>query len=153
MTLTRFVLLATLILLAPFIALSYHGCAFGPGLADWEAELCGGYSVVRISASDIVISDSRSGIVVPAKVIELDHDDRFIIVKQEHRDERGPGYPDEPQEDRAPDPGYWVIDTSTREVYGPLPEDMWLLVCGDLGVPAGFQLRDVHSFRSKAKRE
>ena len=135
--------------------LSCPGCAgfdvvteWGPGHADFVAPLPGGYFVYRTSAHRIIIApDSwhESTPIIPAKVVELDHDDAFVIARQQRLRPRGPG--DSYEE---PVPGafsYWILNVRTPQVWGPLSEDEFRGKRSQLGVAPALKLRDVYDYR------
>ena len=131
-------------------ALLLAGCSdwmIGPGMADFSAELCGGYSVWRTSAHQITIHRNDSAPRIPAKVCELGHDHRFIIAKQNHLKLRSL----DPQDGyMEPDPGvfsYWILDTDGPTAYGPLTQAEFLQKRQELGVPDSITLKDVYEYR------
>ncbi|WP_282942172.1 DUF3997 domain-containing protein [Paenibacillus sp. RC67] len=101
------------------------GCA---GLGDYDISLPGGYSVVRTSAHQVTISRQVSeGVwgerVVPAKVVQIAWDERYILAKQV-------GLMNDPMRTNSsyqiPDEsvvGYWIIDIQTDETRGPMTEE------------------------------
>ena len=136
--------------LAFFIA----GCgdfAIGPGAADFSTKLCGDYYVHRASAHQIHVSPmswSSGTPIIPVKVVELGHDQRFVIAKQNHLKRRSP---DNPQDTyMEPDPGvfsYWILDVSTPKAYGPLTEDDFRKKRKEVGVPEELTMKNVYSYR------
>ena len=122
------------------------GCeiGFGPGIQDFEAKLPGGCYIWRSSAHQISIKGS---IEIPVKVLELDHDDSFLIVKQQDLQPRSPqdlydGYM-EPKPDAF---HFWIANLKTHDVYGPLTTEEFDRKRKDLGVPGELRMRDVYTF-------
>ena len=132
-------------------ALLYYFGLFGCGWSDFSAELCGGYYVYASSAHQIHVSPSSWNSEtqrIPEKVVDLGHDDRFIIAKQNHLKRRSPNNPSDTY--MEPDPGvysYWILDTSIPKAYGPLTEEEFKKTRKDLGVPSKLAMKDVYSFR------
>lgn len=147
----RFALLFTVLL---------SGCgdidfAIGPGMSDFSAPLCGKYHLIRSSAHTIKVSPMSYGSstpIIPVKVVELGHDSRFVIAKQNVLRRRSP---DNPQDTyMEPDPGnfqYWILDTKTPEVYGPLTKEAFDKKRKELGAPNAIRMKDVYSYRPQNK--
>lgn len=98
------------------------GC---PGVADYDLDLPGNYSVVRISAHDVNISPKREfgygPPVIRAKVTEVAWDDTYIITKQvslkpDPKSSNGYRIPDENNY------RYWIIEFETGKLIGPLDD-------------------------------
>ena len=130
------------------------GCqpvAFGPGLQDFSATLPHGYFIHRTSAHQIMVAPqswSPDTPIIPTKVIELDHDNRYIIAKQQLLERRSPSNPNDTYE--QPKPGafqYWILDMQTPEVYGPLTVEEFDRERTRLAVPSELQLHDVYDYR------
>ena len=134
------------LLLSSLVFLS--GC-FGSG--DFSAELCGGYYVYATSAHQIHVSPSSWNSEtqrIPVKVVELGHDDRFIIAKQNHLKRRRPNDPGDTY--MEPNPGvysFWILDTSIPKAHGPLTKDDFDKRRIELGVPNELEMKDVYSYR------
>lgn len=82
---------------------------------------------------------------IPAKVVELGHDERFIIAKQNHLKRLSPD-----STYMAPNPGifsYWIIDVSIPKAYGPLTEVVFKSKRQELRIPDELMLKDVNSYR------
>ncbi len=130
------------------------GCgpfAIGPGAADFSAKLCGDYYVHRISAHQIQVSPmswNRDTPIIPTKVVELGHNQRFIVAKQNHLKRRSP---DNLQDTyMEPNPGvfsYWILDVSAPKAYGPMTEDEFWPQRKALGVPDVLTMKNVYSYR------
>ena len=132
------------------LAFLYYFGLIGCGGSDFTSELCGGYYVYETSTHQVHVSSSSWNSDtprIPEKVVDLGHDDRFIIAKQNHLKRRNLRPSDTYME---PDPGvysYWILDTSIPKVYGPLTEEEFKKTRRDLGVPVELEMKDVHSFR------
>ena len=86
---------------------------------------------------------------IPANVVELGHDKRFILAKRNELKRRNPDDPNDPY--MLPDPGvfdYWILDTRTPIVYGPFTLDEYTAKRTELGVPNRIKLKDVNAYRS-----
>ena len=100
------------------------GCA---GLADYEADLPGGYSIVRTSAHSVFIAPKTGegnwgSNVNPTKVTEVLWDEKYILAKQL-------GLKDDPKSSNGyqiPEKQsvhYWILEYETGETTGPLNEE------------------------------
>jgi hypothetical protein len=139
-----------------FMALAFFvaGCgdfAIGPAVADFSAKLCGDYYVHRAAAHQIQISPMRwrgDTPIIPEKVVELGHDQRFVVAEQNHLKRRSP---DNLQDTyMEPDPGvfsYWILDVSVPKAYGSLTEDEFWKKRKELGVSDELTMKDVYSYR------
>ncbi len=122
----------------------------GPGVQDFVAHIAGDYSILRSSAHQIQIaSNSRidSTPIIPTKVIECDTDGRFVIAKRQGLKRRSPNNPDDTYEE--PDPqvfDYWILDTRTPRVYGPLTFEQFTAKKKELALSPSLRLKDVYSF-------
>jgi Protein of unknown function (DUF3997) len=116
---------------------------------DFTAKLCGGYQVIQGSAHTAKVSpvncNHKAAPFIPAKVVELGNDERFIIAKQNHLKRLSP--------DRTymvPVPGifsYWILDTTIPKAYGPLTENEFKSKRQELKIPQELTLKDVNSYR------
>ena len=100
------------------------GCA---GLADYEADLPGGYSIVRTSAHSVFIAPKTGegnwgSNVIPTKVTEVVWDEKYILAKQL-------GLKDDPKSSNGyqipenQSVHYWILEYETGETTGPLNEE------------------------------
>ena len=115
------------------------GCSdfvVSPSHNDFSTPLCGGYKLSRSSAHQIGVWNVTP--VIPAKVVELGHDKRYIIAKQNHL------------KNSIPDPGvfsYWIVDTTGNKHYGPFTKSEFDKNRKKLTVPLGLSMKDVHSYK------
>src|SRR4051812_34472947 len=102
------------------------GCAvnIGPGLSDFRVSGPIGYCIYRSSTHQISVipCDGRrdDSPRIPAKVIECDFNDRFLIAKRGGLRRRNENIPNDTYEE--PDPkvlDFWILDASVPKVYGP----------------------------------
>ena len=135
------------IALAGFIL---SGCGLG-GFADFSAELCGGYILARNSSHDIWVVPKTGWTSPPPmifpKVVEVGHDQCFIVVKRQELKQRNP---DNPNEVLEPVPGvfdYWILDTTTPIAHGPFTLEEYTVKRTELGVPESIVLKDVYEYR------
>ena len=88
--------------------------------------------------------------IIPSKVVDVGHDDRFIIAKQNVLRRRSPNDPKdtymEPDRNKFQ---YWILDTSRPEVYGALTAMAFDEKRKELGVPEGIRMKDVYAYRSQ----
>ncbi len=127
-----------------FAILFAAGCqiGFGPGVLDWRYDLPGGCYIRRASSHRIEIGGR---IEIPAKVVELDFDNRFLIAKQQHLTERSHG-----DSYLIPDKGsfsWWIGDFKTGTTIGPLDELEFAAQRKALGVSAELVLHDVYDYK------
>ena len=137
------------------IILFQVGCKPFPGefagQADFDATLPHGYTLWRSSAHQIAVEQGSSlGTGIPPKVVELGHNNDFIIAKQNHLRRRNEGTPSDTYEE--PEPGvfsFWILDLRPSQVktFGPLTENEFAAKRSELGVPQDLKLRDVYEYR------
>ena len=128
-----------------------NGCddiACWPTQSDFSAKLCGDYYIHRSSAHQISVSPISwfgDTPIIPAKIVELGHDDRFIIAKQNHLKLRGSKH-----SYMEPNPGlysYWILDVSVPKAYGPLTEVEFEKKRKELDIPKKLVMKDINSYR------
>lgn len=86
--------------------------------------------------------------IIPTKVIEIDHDDRFVIAKQQLLERRSPNNPNDTYEQPKPNAfQYWILDLGQPAVYGPLSVGEFDAERKRLGVPTKLRLHDVYDYR------
>lgn len=124
----------------------------GPGMSDFEAPACGGYSIWRTSAHEISVVPkdgwNASTPIIPTKVIECDFDNRFVIAKRQGLKRRSPNDPNDTYEE--PDSSvfdFWILDTSLPKVFGPLSGSEFNRLRLEMKVPTTLRLKDVYHFR------
>jgi len=124
---------------------------FGPGAGDFSAKLCGDYLLFRTSAYHIIISpqncDSTTPI-IPTQVVEVGHDERFIIAKRNELERRSPNDPNDTYMQPTCDVfDYWILDTHIPKVYGSLTQEEFVQKRQELGVPDNVVMKDVYEYR------
>ena len=123
----------------------------GQGRVDDESELCGGYSIWRGSANFVEIINyekQHTTPKIPSKVVEVGHDKRFIIAKQNEKWYKP--NPDDPRRVLDYDVfHYWILDTSVPIAHGPLTLDEYVEKRKELGVPEGIKLMNVYEHTKK----
>lgn len=124
------------------------GC---PGMADYDIDLPGDYSVVRTSGHNIIIapkiSDHLWGMeVIPAKVTEVASDERYILAKQLGL-MRSPNSSSSYAIPNIDDENYWILDFMSNEVYGPMNHDDFIDKKNELGITEEIKLKDVEKLR------
>jgi len=125
----------------------------GPGTADFNVELVGGYELWRTSSHQVTITPkgivTESSPMVPPKVLECGFDDRFIVAKREGLKRRSP----DNSQDTYMEPDrsvvdYWIIDTKKpAKTYGPLSEADFLAKRLQLGVPPSVTMKNISEYR------
>lgn len=147
-------LMALVCLSSPLLVCSFFGSGFddfpSPGHADFSTPLSGGYSVSRTSSHQISVTpdggwnstsdswDSPNRPMIEAKVIELDHDDTFVIAKRQHMAPEGP----------VPNAfSYWILNVKIPQVWGPLSESEFRSKRTELQVDPALKLHDVYDYR------
>ncbi|OGV64698.1 MAG: hypothetical protein A2283_15870 [Lentisphaerae bacterium RIFOXYA12_FULL_48_11] len=122
----------------------------GPGSSDFRTVLAGTYAINRTSPQDITISGGRSRIA--DIVVECNTDGRFIIAKRQGLRRRSPNDPKDTFEE--PDPNlfdYWILDTVSEILVGPLSLDEFKTKRTELGIQTSLELKDVESFNKWKK--
>jgi len=133
-----------------FTALGACDVAFGPGVYDFHTPLSGDYYLFRTSSHQIFIAPLEwqdDTPIIPEKVIELDHNQTWVIAKQQHLRDRSPDDPNDSYQE--PDPGnfsYWILRTRSPEVWGPLSETEFSEMKLSLDVTSSLKLRDVYEY-------
>ena len=111
-----------LIFIIIFLMLVLCAC----GLGDWHYDLPNGYQIVHVNSRQIVCVEkdsadaATSSIIVEAHVSEFCYNDRYIGLKRVDP-------PDDVQEaiDYS-NPVYYIVDMSTKEVYGEMSESEYM---------------------------
>ena len=113
------------VLIISLILLSLSGCA---GVQDYNITLPNDYSVVRGSAHMITINKQRpeggwGEDLIPAKVVEVTWDDKYILAKQLSLQCQDSDNPDNsyhiPDETKV---NYWILEMETGKKFGPFNE-------------------------------
>jgi len=129
----------------------YSGCGFGPRNGDFSAALPHGYFVHRTSGHQIMIAPqgwTPDTPIVPTKVVEMDHDDHFLIAKQQLLERRSPHNPNDTYEQPKPNSfQYWILDLQSPRVCGPLTLAEFEAERSHRGVPQSLRLHDVYDYR------
>lgn len=125
---------------------------FGPGYQDFAASLPHGYMLYRTSAHQITVwpgaGSAEKAEIIPAKVVELAHDDIWLLARQQHLQRRSPNDPRDTYEVPAPDVfSYWIVNMATHERLGPLDESAFTARRSELGIPAALVLHNVYDYR------
>lgn len=124
---------------------------FGPGSQDFTATLPGKYFIHRTSSHYIVIAPETYNDetpIIPTKVIELDHDNHFLIAKQQLLERRSPNDPNDSYEQPKPDAfQYWILDLQVPKAYGPMTLQKFESERAALGVSTALQLHDVYDYQ------
>jgi hypothetical protein len=127
------------------------------GFQDYDFDMCGGYCVVRSSAHNIIVAPklgksswaSSHPTAIPAKVVEVAWDDRFVVAKRQHLSR-----PPSARTHRPVSGSYdfWVIDTRERVRHGPLTAAEFGAKRTQLGVSPDLSLRAVTSYPTRQEQ-
>ena len=122
------------------------------GLADYDIDLPGDYSVVRTSAHKIFISpeigDNNWGPeVIPSEVTEVTWDDNYILVKQlvlmnDPNSSNGYQIPNEDDEH------FWIINYKNGDIFGPLNEEHFVEKKNELGILESVILKKIEDLKN-----
>ncbi|MDQ8209757.1 DUF3997 domain-containing protein [Coraliomargarita sp. SDUM461003] len=134
-------------LLIPF-ALLLSGFA---GSSDYHLELCGGYILSRSSAHQVIVVPyggwSKETPIIEEKVVEIAWDSRYILAKRDHLT------PDQEQKTYMIPSGnysYWILDTQTPSVAGPLTQKELKENTEKLGISELIEsLKDPRTYKKK----
>jgi hypothetical protein len=125
-----------------------YGC---PGRSDFCTKLCGDYYILRTSAQHIQVSpmsfDDNTPM-IPIKVVELGHNQKFIIAKQKHINQGS--FNNRKGTYKKPNPGvldYWILDVTIPKVYGPFSSKEFYKKRTELKVPRGLKMKDVYKYK------
>ncbi|WP_042351613.1 DUF3997 domain-containing protein [Bacillus massiliigorillae] len=109
--------------IATISVLFLTGC---PGASDFDVDLPGEYSIVRLSAHEVKIAPKTSAngwgkAIIPTKVIEAGWNNQYIIAKQvelmkDPKRNNGMEIPDEKNYH------YWILEIKNGKVTGPLDD-------------------------------
>ena len=114
----------------------------GPGNADFNARLAnspkGTFYVYRTNGCNIVISRGWADdfLDIPKKVVELAHDNSFIIAKQDEA--MGRNIPNRIN--------YWILDVRIPKRHGPYTQSEFVAQRKALGVSSALKLKDVYEY-------
>lgn len=147
---------ALILLVFPFFLMGVIG--FGPGVADYSYDLPGGYQLVRSSVHEISIIpkegwDPRNPPpMVPAKVVEVAFDDRYILAKRyelkpDPKSTNGYEIPDETKVQ------YYILDTLTSTMYVCSNLDEFNKRRTALKIPVTLKLKDVASYNVRTREK
>lgn len=139
-------LLITLIISSILLS---SGCA---GLGDYDITLPDGYSVIRTSAHMIKIckqedEESWGEVLIPAKVVEVAWNDKYILAKQlglkRNTDNPNSSYeiPDGTQV------YYWILEMTTQKKFGPFSEKEFIEKKRELKISDNVILKSVDSYK------
>jgi len=130
---------------------------FGPGPADYSYDLPGGYQIVRSSRHDISIIPKEGWdphnppLMIPAKVVEVAFDDRYILAK---RYKLKPAYSGSNNSYEIPDETkveYYILDTLAHKIYVKSNVNEFNNLRDLLKVPTSLKLKDVETFKVRGK--
>lgn len=106
------------------ILLSLSSCSRDPFNDDFIFDLTGGYQLIRTSTYMVTIEHSADNrrLSIPAQVVELAWNDRFILGKQQVIRARGNVPGDTVPVSILGSFNYWIIDLNQTNRYGPMTE-------------------------------
>ncbi|MWV44317.1 DUF3997 domain-containing protein [Paenibacillus sp. HJL G12] len=124
------------------------GCA---GLADYDIDLPGNYSIVRLSAHQIIIApkltdDSWGSAVIPTEVASVGWNDDFILAMQysmmkDPTSSNGYEIPDTSKMN------YWIIDIGQNQIRGPMNLTDFDETKTKLKIPETLKLKDIDKIK------
>jgi hypothetical protein len=122
---------------------------FGPGANDFSYALAGKYQLWRTSAHQVMIAPTYTSEtpIIPAKVIEVAWDSRFILAKRQELKRRSQSPNDTYMEPLDGQFDYWIIDVSGPTLYGPFDESAFRAKRREIAVPDSLHLKDVYAFK------
>lgn len=85
--------------------------------------------------------------IIPAKVVELDHDEMWVIAKQQQlRDRSSEDLSEEYQVSAPEEYSYWILRTQAPKLWGPFAETEFSEKRLTLEVPSELLLHDVYDY-------
>jgi len=85
--------------------------------------------------------------IIPAKVLQIAWDDRFVLARQQELERRSPDDPNDTYMEPAPGKFHlWILDTSAPEVYGPMTQEEFKEMRKRLSISAELVLTDIYEF-------
>lgn len=132
------------IMVAIFISMLLTGCIIGPGGGDYNISLINDYEVVRLSSHNIIIG-KLDGIIegsswkniIPPKVLKVGYDSQYISVLIQPVDASVIHFVEDDSTQE-----YYIIDTLTQEVKGPLSKQAYL----DESIVSHIELKSLDSY-------
>ncbi|WLR44452.1 DUF3997 domain-containing protein (plasmid) [Bacillus carboniphilus] len=115
------------------------------GVGDYEISLGGNFELVRANNKHVMVTynSDLSPIIIPAKVVEINYNNDYIIAKQlgMKADEEDPDFEilDET------DVNYWIVEKNAITAIGPLNEEDYKLKLEKLNID--LELKPAKSFR------
>ena len=142
-------LIIIIVLIIIFLIVRIGADGFGPGLSDYSYNVANNYMLVRSSGHEIKVVPidgwTNEDEIIPAKVIEIDWNDRYIIAKQ-----AGLKVESSNSNYEIPDPTkiyYWILDTNEMKRYGPYSENEFNNKLIEFKL-TDLRLKDVESYRN-----
>lgn len=124
-----------------------------PGQYDYSYDIVNDFELIRSSAHEIRIIPktgyTTENEIIPAKVIEIAWNNRYVIAKQ-HGMKRA--YPEEADNTyEIPDEtvvNYWILDTENKERHGPFSYEEFLIKLQEFNL-TNLQLKPVTYYRNE----
>ena len=133
-----------LFLLFLFLFFGPGNLMIGPGVHDFSAKVVvGGYGIHCTRPERVWIDGPH--LRIPLTITELAHDQRFILVKQQHLQQ--PPLNEAGDADGKPIPGkfsYWIVNVTQQTCFGPFDEEQFAAKRLELKVDPSLTLRDVY---------
>jgi len=113
-------------------------------LADREYDVANGYRVIERSLDDDNVAIYEKGQdqrpAIPAKIVEVHWDRRFVVAKQQHTWETGRKWA---RTEAIPGQfSYWILDAHERKAHGPLTFAGFEDWRKELGIPGTLRLAE-----------
>ena len=139
------------LLIIVFLSLALLGCA---GAGDYNIDLHGGYSLIRSSAHMVTINkrindSSWDSPIIPAKVVQIATNDKYILAKQVGLKRRNPNNSSDTYE--IPDEtkvNYWIFQIKDGKTYGPLALDDFNKKKKEMSITSDLVLTDIESYKN-----
>ncbi|MFL0247118.1 DUF3997 domain-containing protein [Candidatus Clostridium stratigraminis] len=117
------------------LTLTFIGCDFfGPGMADFNYDLPGGYSMFHAGGDNFINKDSVKAIEGNVNGIAWNND--FILVRQIQNNKTN----------------YWIVDVQAPKLYGPLDEKDFTSRRTELKVDNSLKLEAPEKYKSLEKK-
>ena len=128
----------------------------GPGRQDYTGHLAGDYWIYRTSAYQTMIGPedgwTDGDAMIPTVVSQCATDGRYILAERHGLKRRSPNDPTDTFEVEDPSQvNFWILDTETRKMFGPLDEPQFKSTRASLSIDPALELRGAYEFRDRSE--
>jgi hypothetical protein len=124
-------------------------------IGAYEVHLPEGYSLIRSSAHEVTLNKQIDDInwgeaIIPAEVVEIAWNDKYILVKQIGLKRRNPNNIGDTYE--IPDESkvsYWILEIENNDVYGPFNEKEFSEKKEELFISSNIELIKLYDYKNK----